>query len=128
MTDYDKDLGYFSNEPLVIEDGKIHEDDIVSVTLGPDNWVLPDTITISDNDYNLSFDDLAITFDDSIVTTGTTTYNHDWGVHVFKDYIPTVREIERMCDEYPALEKAYENFKTVYKMVEQDYKGKQNDS
>ena len=32
------------------------------------------------------------------------------------------------ANEYPALAKAYENFKTVYKLVEQDYKGKEEDN
>jgi hypothetical protein len=36
-----------------------------------------------------------------------------------------IKKIEEMCKEYPALEKAYDNFKTVYKMVEQDWIGKQ---
>tara|TARA_B110000240_G_scaffold180088_1_gene210818 strand:+ start:584 stop:883 length:300 start_codon:yes stop_codon:yes gene_type:complete len=38
-----------------------------------------------------------------------------------------IEEIEQMCEEYPALDKAYENFRTIYRMVEQDWKGKQND-
>ena len=29
-----------------------------------------------------------------------------------------------MCELYPALAKAYEQFKLIYKMTEQDYKGK----
>ena len=33
-----------------------------------------------------------------------------------------------MCKHYPALAKAYENFKTIYKMVEQDYKGNHEDN
>jgi hypothetical protein len=33
-------------------------------------------------------------------------------------------EVEKMCKEYPALEKVWRNFKTVYDMVQQDYKGK----
>ena len=33
-------------------------------------------------------------------------------------------EIERMCKEYPALEKVWRNFKSVYDMVKQDYQGK----
>lgn len=44
---------------------------------------------------------------------------------VFDDYMPSPKDLESMCKEYPALEKAYENFKTVYKMVEQDWNGKQ---
>lgn len=44
---------------------------------------------------------------------------------VFVNYMPRPSDIEAMCKEYPALEKAYENFKTVYKMVKQDWDGKQ---
>ncbi len=40
---------------------------------------------------------------------------------------PPFHQVEEMCKEYPALEKAYENFKTIYKMVEQDYIGKKKD-
>ena len=35
-----------------------------------------------------------------------------------------VAEVEKMCAEYPALAKVYENFKTVYDLVKQDWKGK----
>ena len=45
----------------------------------------------------------------------------------FEDCMPDVAKIEDMCREYPALEKAYENFKTVYKLVHQDWKGRQDD-
>lgn len=44
---------------------------------------------------------------------------------VFEDYLPDIKELERMCEEYPGLDKAYENFKTFYKLVEQDWRGKQ---
>lgn len=43
----------------------------------------------------------------------------------WEDTLPDLTKIKEMCNEYPALEKAYENFKTVYKMVEQDWAGKQ---
>ena len=35
-----------------------------------------------------------------------------------------IAEVEKMCAEYPALAKVYENFKTVYDLVKQDWKGK----
>jgi hypothetical protein len=35
-------------------------------------------------------------------------------------------EIERMCKEYPSLEKVWRNFKSVYDMVKQDYQGKKD--
>lgn len=40
---------------------------------------------------------------------------------------PAFHQVEEMCKEYPGLEKAYENFKTIYKMVEQDWLGKKKD-
>ena len=42
----------------------------------------------------------------------------------FIDIMPSLDRINNMCKEYPALEKAYSNFKHVYKLCEQDYKGK----
>ena len=47
---------------------------------------------------------------------------------VFEDTMPNPLIVNEMCKEYPALDKAYENFKTIYKMVKQDWDGKQKDS
>jgi hypothetical protein len=48
----------------------------------------------------------------------------------FEDTMPSVAKVEDMCNDYPALAKAYENFRTIYKMVHQDWVGRQeqNDS
>lgn len=43
----------------------------------------------------------------------------------FEDCMPDVAKVEDMCRDYPSLEKAYENFKTIYKMVHQDWVGNQ---
>jgi hypothetical protein len=43
----------------------------------------------------------------------------------FEDCMPDVAKVEDMCNDYPALQKAYENFKTIYKMVHQDWIGRQ---
>lgn len=45
----------------------------------------------------------------------------------FEDQMPDVAKIEDMCNDYPALAKAYDNFKTIYKMVHQDWVGRQKD-
>ena len=47
---------------------------------------------------------------------------------LWKEALPDVYTVNEMCKEYPALAKAYENFQTVYKLVEQDYKGKKEDN
>tara|TARA_B110001469_G_C9446142_1_gene225674 strand:- start:29 stop:418 length:390 start_codon:yes stop_codon:yes gene_type:complete len=47
---------------------------------------------------------------------------------LWKEALPDIYTVNNMCEEYPALAKAYENFQTVYKLVEQDYKGKKEDN
>jgi hypothetical protein len=72
------------------------------------------TVNISDI---LSSDD-QITFDfDNIKIVPT----------LWTETLPDVYTVNDMCEQYPALAKAYENFQTVYKLVEQDYKGKKED-
>jgi len=76
-----------------------------------------DSFTITDGDYTFSLDD-TISYDN--ITSGTiaTGFGTEW-----IDHLPAMSVVKEMCKHYPALEKALENFKTVYKMVEQDYKG-----
>lgn len=45
----------------------------------------------------------------------------------FEDCMPDIAKVEDMCNDYPGLRKAYENFKAVYKMVHQDWQGRQDD-
>ena len=101
------------------------------------NWNLEDTITIDTSvDEDLTFDvsDITISSVDtstiSSVDTNTITLedthwadNITWEQTEFVDKMPSIDKVHNMCGYYPALEKAYENFKTIYKMVEQDYKG-----
>ena len=47
---------------------------------------------------------------------------------LWTETLPDVYTVNDMCEEYPALAKAYENFQTIYKLVEQDYKGKKEDN
>ena len=76
------------------------------------------TSTVNINDITTSLDD-QISFDfDNIKIVPT----------LWTETLPDVDTVNAMCNEYPALAKAYENFKTVYKLVEQDYKGKKEDN
>ena len=75
------------------------------------------TNTVDLSDYTTSLDD-QITFDyDNIKIVPT----------LWTETLPDVDTVNAMCVEYPGLAKAYENFQTVYKLVEQDYKGKKKD-
>lgn len=42
----------------------------------------------------------------------------------FVGCMPSLDRVNNMCKEYPALKKSYDQFKLIYTMTEQDYKGK----
>jgi hypothetical protein len=74
-----------------------------------------------------------ITFDSSAsdgtftITDDATTINiGDWNLSGDFGAVGNISpyEVEKMCEEYPALEKVWRNFKSVYDMVKQDYEGK----
>jgi hypothetical protein len=46
---------------------------------------------------------------------------------MWEDCMPDPQKLKKMCEQYPALEKVYKNFRTVYSMVEQDWKGNHDD-
>ena len=111
------------------------------------SWNTDDTITIDTSVIgDITLDASAITVDlsdrssvsstiDTItITNGNSTYyNNDnstvwadnikWEQTEFEDKMPSIDKVHNMCGHYPALEKAYENFKTIYKLVHQDYVG-----
>ena len=86
-----------------------------------------DTITITGtNDMDSSWisvgDITASTIDIDSITTDTIDIG-SWNLSGdFDGIYPS--EVEKMCKEYPALEKVWKNFKSVYDMVKQDYEGK----
>jgi hypothetical protein len=99
-----------------------------------------DSITINMNDLYDSTDCLTINTDTVMCDTvdiNTLTSNDnidlDWISSItldrvmFEDYMPEPETLKLMAEQYPALKKAYENFKTIYKMVEQDWKGNHAD-
>lgn len=69
------------------------------------------TIDTTGFDELIAMDDLTITLNDPVE---------------FEDHMPSVAKVEDMCNDYPALAKAYENFKTMYAMVHQDWQGRQD--
>tara|TARA_Y100000389_G_C16959778_1_gene270483 strand:- start:58 stop:405 length:348 start_codon:yes stop_codon:yes gene_type:complete len=86
--------------------------DVSDITLSGVDTITIDTATTI-NDGNLT-----ITLDDTHWADGIV-----WEQTDFVDKMPSIDKIHNMVGYYPSLEKAYENFKTIYQMVEQDYKG-----
>jgi hypothetical protein len=98
-------------------------DTIDDITLTSDStFTLDDEFSITDitTDNNVVFND-----DNNVVfnTNPAGTFTIDTAVNNSNDIIYDW-EVERMCNEYPALTKVWRNFKSVYDMVKQDYKGK----
>ena len=102
-----------------------------------------DTITIDLSDYTMN-SSVINTMNSSVITSSSTvnisdvislddqiTFDYD-NIKIvptlWTETLPDVDTVNAMCEQYPALAKAYENFKTVYKLVEQDYKGKEEDN
>lgn len=65
-------------------------------------------------------------FDELISLDGDITLTLNQPVE-FEDEMPSVAKVEDMCNDYPALAQAYEKFKTMYALVHQDWKGRQED-
>ena len=108
-------------------DFNINLDDLDLSDLGLSN---DDTITINLDDYQSETFDTTTTMwsspiiSDSTFTVSTESVNAvdiDW---IYNNMNIDPCEVERMCKEYPSLEKVWRNFKSVYDMVKQDYEGK----
>ena len=91
-----------------------------------------DTITITDTSWVSVGDITTSTIDIDSIISSNNNITFDWdNINItptlWQNTLPDIDTVNKMCEEYPALAKAYENFQTVYKLVEQDYKGKQED-
>jgi hypothetical protein len=95
--------------PATANVGDIWLDSNSISTFNGNDWI---TLT-DDNNINISSIDI-----DSLTFPMPKEWEHEF---------PPFHKVEEMCKEYPGLEKAYENFKTVYTMVEQDWHGKQKE-
>jgi len=73
-----------------------------------------DVVYTGPNDGTFTIDTNTI---DTTINIGDWCLSGDFG-------IINPSEVEKMCKEYPALEKVWRNFKAVYDMVKQDYEGK----
>ena len=73
-----------------------------------------DVVYTGPNDGTFTIDTNTI---DTTINIGDWCLSGDFG-------IISPSEVEKMCKEYPALEKVWRNFKAVYDMVKQDYEGK----
>ena len=75
--------------------------------------------------YSINFDNITLTND--YLTIPSVLDIEGWSVENWNEwehYLPDLYTLREMCAIYPALEKAFENFKTVYGLVKDDYASK----
>jgi len=94
------------------------EDKTFSTTLDEDY------LTNTGSEYTYNMRDITISS-----TTDTITLDPGSSGEVYNilDNFIDPDEVENMCKEYPALYKVWRNFKSVYDMTLQDYKGKKDE-
>ncbi len=90
------------------------EDKTFSITLDEDY------LTDTGSEYTFNMND--ITFGSTDTITLDTSSSEE--VYNLLDKFIDPDQVENMCKEYPALSKVWRNFKSVYDMTLQDYKGK----
>jgi len=100
--------------------------DNITLDLGDINMGTTTTYWAGDSvtDITMSTGDgtFTLTSNDTITIDGhNTEFNTDW-IYNYNQIDPD--KVERMCKQYPALEKVWRNFKNVYDMCKQDYEGK----
>ena len=99
----------------------------VTIDLGDINMGTTTTYWAGDSvtDVTMSTGDgtFTLTNNDTITIGGyDTDISTDW-IYNYNQIDPS--KVERMCKQYPALEKVWRNFKSVYDMCKQDYEGKE---
>ena len=117
------DLSDYDNEDFVTDTGTDYTFNVSTNTNGSvitssnlDSITTISGISTSTGSTYRVDDQISFNFDDILITPTLWT-----------ETLPDVDTVNDMCNKYPALAKAYENFQTVYKLVEQDYKGKKED-
>jgi len=108
---------------LTLGDFMEDEDNTVTINLD-ETYGTSTTYWAGDSVTDITFDSNA-SDDTFTIDTNNTINIGDWNLSGdFGAISINPSEVERMCKEYPALEKVWRNFKAVYDMIKQDYEGK----
>ena len=97
-------------------------DDTITINLD-DTYGTTTTYWAGDSVTDITIDGVS----DGTFTIDTSTLDDGVGLDwIYERHSLSISEVEKMCNEYPALEKVWRNFKSVYDMVKQDYQGKKD--
>ena len=91
------------------------EDKTFSITLDEDY------LTDTGSEYTFNMNNITFGSTTDTITLDTSSSGE---VYNLLDKFIDPDQVENMCKEYPALKIVWQNFKTMYDLVKQDYKGK----
>lgn len=97
-----------------------------TVNISGDDWTTgvytgTDTISIDTTEPSYTFDISSL---DSTLTIDNWTVDPvDLNISYPLEKTIDPERVEKMCEQYPALRKAWDNFYSIYRMVDQDYIG-----
>ena len=94
------------------------------MTQSKDNTTI-DISSILDTTGDINLDDYTMSHPSSYTITLDDQFTNDTGSEYTFNLSDTIDpdRVVKMCEHYPALKKVWENFYSIYKMVDQDYKG-----
>lgn len=99
-----------------------------TIIISVDDGLSGSTVTLDTanlNNYyintNMSTQTSTISWDDYSSLYEIDELGKEW-VH----YLPDINRVEDMCKNYPGLDIAFKNFKTIYELVKDDYDSKKN--
>ena len=102
--------------------GDLLSDDTITINLD-DTYGTTTTYWAGDSVTDITVDGV----NDGTFTIDTSTLDNGVGLDwIYERHSLSISEVESMCKEYPALEKTWRNFKSMYDMVKQDYQGKKD--
>ena len=98
--------------------------ELETFTLSSDTWA---NLTPTSIPALTSADIITIGNIETIDIGSFTGSNNYWVKEDFDGRFPDYDRVQKMCKDYPGLEIAYRKFKEVYKMVKEDYDGKERE-
>lgn len=129
-----------SQEPIytiTLDDFKDLEPLTATTDISISNWsadnipalTSSDIVTLTGTNYQTSSGSFTVGNIETVDLSGIESFTSFTNLYKeeFDGRFPEYERVMEMCKEYPGLEIAYKKFKEVYKMVKEDYDGKQRE-
>lgn len=107
----------------------INSNDTISIDLSAIQTTTIGTIDFSNYNMNSSVGGISISPIDTItIGSSDSSYTNIWEIETeWDNSFPEWNRVQDMCKKYPGLQIAFEKFKTVYKLVKDDYDAPKDD-